>query len=88
MKPGIWITIFLVIIVAMNILGVTFFGEIEFWLSTLKIRTCLGLILRLLIITLGGGPTHDRLGFRYWKDPGAFTSYIDTSKTLRIPGSK
>jgi amino acid transporter len=25
---------------------------------------------------LGGGPDHDRKGFRYWKDPGAFNTYI------------
>jgi yeast amino acid transporter len=31
-----------------------------------------GLILVGLIIDLGGGPDHDRRGFRYWKNPGAF----------------
>ena len=30
-----------------------------------------GLILVGLIIDLGGGPNHDRIGFRYWKNPGA-----------------
>ena len=30
-----------------------------------------GLILVGLIIDLGGGPDHDRIGFRYWNDPGA-----------------
>lgn len=24
------------------------------------------------IVVLGGNPHHDRIGFRYWKDPGAF----------------
>ena len=28
------------------------------------------------------GPNHDRLGFRYWKDPGPFAQYHD------IQGSK
>ena len=27
------------------------------------------------MLFFGGGPNHDRLGFRYWKDPGAFNSY-------------
>jgi len=22
------------------------------------------------VIDLGGGPSHDRIGFRFWKDPG------------------
>ena len=30
-----------------------------------------GLILFGLVIDLGGGPNHDRIGFRYWKNPGA-----------------
>ncbi|KAG7664239.1 DIP5 [[Candida] subhashii] len=88
MNPGIWITIFLVIILAVNLLGVRFFGEIEFWLSTLKVLTCLGLILVLWIIALGGGPSGDRIGFRYWKNPGAFLEYADASKGLVIDGSK
>ncbi|CAH2352667.1 dicarboxylic amino acid permease [[Candida] railenensis] len=88
LNPGVWITIFLLIIVAVNILGIKFFGEIEFWLSSLKVVTCLGLILLLFIIALGGGPTHDRLGFRYWKNPGAFKSYADSTKDLHIEGAK
>lgn len=30
-----------------------------------------GLIFCGLIVDLGGGPDHDRIGFRYWKNPGA-----------------
>jgi amino acid transporter len=35
-----------------------------------------GLILLCLVLALGGGPNHDRTGFRYWNDPGAFNPYI------------
>lgn len=28
------------------------------------------------MIDLGGGPNHDRLGFRYWKNPGPFVEYL------------
>ncbi|KAK6202633.1 dicarboxylic amino acid permease [Scheffersomyces amazonensis] len=87
LNPGVWITIFLIIILIVNLLGVRFFGEIEFYLSTLKVLTCLGVILLMFIIALGGGPTHDRLGFRYWRDPGAFLEYSDKSKDLLIEGS-
>lgn len=87
-NPGVWITVFLIVIVLVNVLGVRFFGEIEFWLSSLKVLTCLGLILLLLVIALGGGPTHDRLGFRYWQDPGAFINYVDAKKHLTIDGPK
>lgn len=27
-------------------------------------------------IDLGGSPSGDRIGFRYWKDPGPFVSYL------------
>lgn len=31
-----------------------------------------GLIIVGLVIDLGGAPSQDRIGFRYWKDPGVF----------------
>lgn len=76
-NPGVWITIFLVAIVVINTFGVKFFGEFEFWMSCFKVLVMLVLIVTLFIIMLGGGPTHDRLGFRYWKHPGAFNQYSD-----------
>lgn len=86
-NPGVWIAVFLVVITIVNVLGVRFFGEIEFWLSCLKVITCLGLIILLLCIALGGSPTHDRLGFRYWNNPGAFHEYADKSRGLKITGA-
>lgn len=86
-NPGVWIAIFLVIICVVNILGVKFFGEIEFWLSCVKVITCIGLIILMFVIALGGGPTKDRLGFRYWKHPGAFREYKDSSRDLHITGA-
>jgi amino acid transporter len=77
-NPGVFIAVFLVTIVAINYFGVRFFGEFEFWLSSIKVLVILGLILLSLILALGGGPDHDRKGFRYWKDPGAFKPYISS----------
>ncbi|KAH8824838.1 amino acid permease/ SLC12A domain-containing protein [Flagelloscypha sp. PMI_526] len=76
-NPGVWITVFLVTILCINYFGIRFFGEFEFWLSSFKVITIVGLILMSLCFALGGGPSHDRKGFRYWKDPGAFNTYID-----------
>ncbi|KAF2138977.1 uncharacterized protein K452DRAFT_232948 [Aplosporella prunicola CBS 121167] len=75
-NPGVFITVFFVVIVAINYFGVRFFGEFEFWLSSLKVVVIVGIILLSLVLALGGGPTHDRTGFRYYKDPGAFAPYI------------
>ncbi|CAM9023112.1 unnamed protein product [Wickerhamomyces anomalus] len=74
-NPGVWITIFIIVILLINIFGVKVFGEFEFWLSCVKVLIILGLMFLLFIIMLGGGPNHDRLGFRYWKTPGAFKPY-------------
>ncbi|EGP88815.1 unnamed protein product [Zymoseptoria tritici ST99CH_3D1] len=73
-NPGVWITIFLVLIVTINVLGIKYFGEIEFWLSSIKVLVILGLILLSLIIALGGADGDVR-GFRYWNNPGAFNPY-------------
>lgn len=78
---AVWITIFLVVIVVLNFLAVLFFGEAEFYFAGIKIITILGLIVVGIVLFFGGGPNHDRLGFRYWKHPGAFNEYIDSGNT-------
>ncbi|RDW60145.1 hypothetical protein BP5796_11751 [Coleophoma crateriformis] len=74
-NPGIYVAIILIIIVAINYFGVSFFGEFEFWLSSVKVLIILGLIIFTLVIAVGGGPDHDAKGFRYWHVPGAFAAY-------------
>ncbi|KAF2184066.1 hypothetical protein K469DRAFT_709964 [Zopfia rhizophila CBS 207.26] len=75
-NPGVFIAIFLVTIIAINYFGVRFFGEFEFWLSSIKVIVIVGLIILSFVLVLGGGPNHDRTGFRYYNDPGAFKPYI------------
>ncbi|KAJ5963341.1 uncharacterized protein N7479_003217 [Penicillium vulpinum] len=77
-NPGVWIAIFMVAIIVINYFGVKIFGELEFWLSSFKVIVILGIILCSFIFALGGGPDHDRRGFRYWNEPGAFAAkYTD-----------
>ncbi|GJN92977.1 hypothetical protein Rhopal_006022-T1 [Rhodotorula paludigena] len=75
-----WITIFIVIIVLLNLLGIKVFGELEFWASFLKLVTLTGLIICGLVIDLGGAPNGERLGFRYWRDK-PFSHYIFQNDT-------
>jgi amino acid transporter len=44
-------------------------------LPMLPLRADPGLIILGIILDLGGGPDHDRLGFRYWKNPGPFVQF-------------
>ncbi|EXJ81570.1 hypothetical protein A1O1_07634 [Capronia coronata CBS 617.96] len=81
LNVAIWITIFGVVIVAINVLHVQSFGESEFWFSIIKVLTMTVLILTCLIISLGGNPHHDRIGFRYWNAPGAFAQHLLTGNT-------
>ncbi|KAF5006683.1 hypothetical protein FDECE_6975 [Fusarium decemcellulare] len=85
-NPGVFIAIFLVCIMCINYFGIRFFGEFEFWLSGFKVITIVGIILFSLIMALGGGPDHDRKGFRYWQNPGAFKPYINEGASGRFLG--
>ncbi|KAK8036036.1 hypothetical protein PG991_002109 [Apiospora marii] len=85
-NPGVWIAIFLVIIVSINYFGIRFFGEFEFWLSSFKVIVVIGVMILTLVIALGGAPDHDRRGFRYWQDPGAFKPYIKDGSAGRFLG--
>lgn len=80
-----WIAIIWVIILALNIFMVKVFGETEFWFASLKIIAIVGLIIVGIVIFFGGAPSHDRLGFRYWKHD-AFKEYIVTGASGRFCG--
>lgn len=68
----------------LNIIAVSFFGEAEFWFASIKILAIIGLIITGVVIFFGGAPTHDRLGFRYWQNPGAFNPYKVSGGTGRF----
>jgi amino acid transporter len=84
-NPGIWILIFLVVICAINYFGIKFFGELEFWLSSFKVVTIVGVILLSFILAVGGGPG-DATGFKYYSKPGAFKEYIAKGDAGRFYG--
>lgn len=67
-------------------LHVSFFGEVEFWLSTVKLLVIVTLILTCLVISLGGQPSGERIGFAYWNNPGAFGEYLVKGPTGRFLG--
>jgi amino acid transporter len=64
-----------VVVIIINMLGAGVYGEAEFIFASIKVITITGLIILGIILDLGGGPNHDRLGFRYWKNPGPFVEY-------------
>ncbi|KAH9821442.1 Amino acid permease [Teratosphaeria destructans] len=85
-NQAVWITLILVLIVALNIFAVSIYGEAEFIFASVKIITIVGLLLLALIIDLGGSK-QGRLGFRYWRDPyAAMKEYVGTGDTGRFAG--
>lgn len=83
-NPGVWITVFLILIVGLNIFNVKVFGTVEFWLSMFKIFVMVSLMLLCVIIMAGGNSDRDPIGFRYWNNPGAFNTYIDQGSRGRF----
>lgn len=79
-----WITILFVPMIVINCFPVRVYGEAEFVFGAVKITTIVGLILLMLIITLGGAPNHDRIGFRYWDHPGPMLEYLETGALGRF----
>lgn len=80
----VWITILFVAMVAINLFPVKIYGETEFVFGAIKLTTIVGLIILMFITTLGGAPSHDRIGFRYWKDPGPMLEYLKTGDLGRF----
>jgi len=82
------LTTYPVLAFATNIFLIRIFGEVELICAMLKIMLILGLILFGLIFDLGGVPNQHRLGFQYWRNPGAFgEGYLVTGATGRFASS-
>jgi len=58
----------------------------EVFFAALKILLIIGLIIAGLVVDLGGSPSGDRIGFRYWKNPGPFNEYIVPGNTGKFLG--
>lgn len=66
---GAWIAIFYFITVVTNLFPVKYYGEIEFWVASIKIIAVVGWIIYAFIMVCGAGQTGP-VGFRYWRNPG------------------
>lgn len=67
-----WVTIFLFLIIGINLCGVKGYGEAEFVFSIIKVIAVIGFIILGITLDIGGGPDTEYIGGRYWLRPGAF----------------
>ena len=82
-----YITVCLVPVWIINLWGARAYGEAEFWFSSIKVITIVGLIILGIVLMCGGGPNHDAIGFRYWRNPGPFNNQTINASADMIPGN-
>ncbi|KAJ5994782.1 hypothetical protein N7481_001759 [Penicillium waksmanii] len=73
---AIWITVFGLLMLITPLVFIRIYGEIEFFFSMVKIALIIGLNIMAIVISCGGGPNGESIGFRYWRDPGPFVQYL------------
>ncbi|TXT13412.1 hypothetical protein VHUM_00779 [Vanrija humicola] len=74
---GAYITAFLIATLLMNIVGVKYYGEIEFFFAVIKITMLIALILFGLVANLGGiPPKREFIGGRFWRDEPFNDSFL------------
>jgi amino acid transporter len=75
-NPAVWITLFFVVIIVVNIFGTLGYAEEEFWSSCFKLSAVVIFMFIAVVLICGGGPSNGRYdeywGARLWYDPGAF----------------
>ncbi|EGO57080.1 hypothetical protein NEUTE1DRAFT_84772 [Neurospora tetrasperma FGSC 2508] len=75
---AVWITIFLVAIIIINVFGTLGYAEEEFWASSFKLGATIVFLIICLVMVLGGGPKGSRYdhytGAALWYSPGAFAN--------------
>ncbi|KAL8640498.1 MAG: hypothetical protein Q9228_002588 [Teloschistes exilis] len=71
---GVWIAVFLTILVVVQFFGVKGYGEVEFVLGLIKVVAVVGFIIFGIVVDCGGVKSDPRgyIGAKYWHDPGAF----------------
>ncbi|KAJ5743209.1 hypothetical protein N7533_010311 [Penicillium manginii] len=81
-NSAIWITTFGLLMLITPLVFIRVYGEIEFFFSMLKIALIIGINIMAIVISCGGGPNGESIGFRYWRNPGPFVQYLGIGGSL------
>ncbi|KAI0454199.1 amino acid permease/ SLC12A domain-containing protein [Xylaria acuta] len=77
-SSAVWITVFWVFIIFVNVFGTLGYAEEEFWSALIKLSATVIFIIISFILVLGGGPSNGRyneyFGARLFYEPGAFAN--------------
>ncbi|KAL2788542.1 amino acid permease/ SLC12A domain-containing protein [Aspergillus keveii] len=82
-----WILIFWFLFLGLSNVGVREYGEMEFWLSLIKVLALIVFFILAICISTGG--IGDQvIGFKYWHNPGAFADSINgVARTFVVAGT-
>ncbi|CAG7558311.1 unnamed protein product [Fusarium equiseti] len=73
---AIWVSVFLAVIILVNIFGTLGYAEEEFWAALLKLSATVIFMIIAVVLVCGGGPSdglyNEYWGARLWHNPGAF----------------
>ncbi|ODV90792.1 hypothetical protein CANCADRAFT_2518 [Tortispora caseinolytica NRRL Y-17796] len=69
-SPAVFVSVFWLLIVVINLFGVRGYGEAECIFSGLKVIAIVGFIILGICLDLGAGPNGSYKGTKYWRDPG------------------
>lgn len=72
---AVWITMFLLVIIFVNVFGVLGYGEEEFWSSALKLSAIVIFMIIGLVLVCGGGPSNG-IYDKYWGARKCFFSWV------------
>jgi amino acid permease len=75
-NPAVWVTIFLIGILCVNMLRVRIYGEIEYWIGCLKMLFIIGLIMFNVVINAKTGTA-----FKYYQSPWGFITHTFKTST-------
>lgn len=64
-SPAVWMAVFMVALIFINVFGTLGYAEEEFWSSFLKLSAIVTFLIIGLVLTLGGGPDSGRYN-EYW----------------------
>jgi len=82
-----WVTIFLVVIVAINFFGVRGYGEAEFVFAIIKVTAVIGFIILGIVLNCGGGPHGGYIGGSFWQSNNVPADYAGYVTNGQEPGS-
>ena len=75
---AVWVSVFIILIIIINLFGALGYAEEEFFASTFKLTATVIFMIIAFVLVLGGGPAGGRYdhywGARLWYDPGAFAN--------------